>query len=331
VRSTNPTVAVRYQPLRDIAMRASWGTGFVAPDVNQLSANLPATTSGFIDPRRGNSPLPSFQFQTGGNPDLRPEESESFSAGLILTPRFIPNLRLSLDYTRIEKTDNIAALDFQQVLDNEAFLPGRVTRGPNLPTDPAGWAGPVTFLDRTNANIARSKIEAYDLQLDYRIDLAERGSLELQLMATRLDNLETQLVPTAPVVQNAGVVPFPNSASLPLKLKANLGVTWTRERWTAGWLGNYFDSYLVANPALSSSAALFLSQGSRTVDSQMYHDLFASYRFGASFLQGTEVQLTVRNVLNEEPPLDVSNTLGLYSYLGDPRLASYSLSIRHAF
>lgn len=38
---------------------------------------------------------------SGGNPDLQPEESESFTFSTVLTPRFAPGLLLSLDYYEI--------------------------------------------------------------------------------------------------------------------------------------------------------------------------------------------------------------------------------------
>jgi outer membrane receptor protein involved in Fe transport len=44
----------------------------------------------------------------GGNPNLQPEESESFTFSTVLRPRFIPNFSLVLDYYEI-KIDNVIA------------------------------------------------------------------------------------------------------------------------------------------------------------------------------------------------------------------------------
>jgi outer membrane receptor protein involved in Fe transport len=43
----------------------------------------------------------------GGNPDLRPEESESFTFSTVIEPRFFPNFSLVLDYYEIRITDVI--------------------------------------------------------------------------------------------------------------------------------------------------------------------------------------------------------------------------------
>lgn len=69
------------------------------------------------DPARGNevvgTPLfPGFNLLLGagnflgGNPDVLPERSETLSAGVIFTPRWVSDLRISVDWTRIESTTN---------------------------------------------------------------------------------------------------------------------------------------------------------------------------------------------------------------------------------
>ena len=99
--STDPTVGLRYQPTGGLTLRASWGTGFLPPGVNQLVGDAPFTfPSGvWADPKRGNTPTPEYLQITGDNPGLTPEQSESWSAGVILEPMLLPGLRLSVDYT----------------------------------------------------------------------------------------------------------------------------------------------------------------------------------------------------------------------------------------
>ena len=54
----------------------------------------------------------------GGNPFLKPEESESFTFSTVLQPRFIPNFSLVLDYYEIEITDVIASVSAQTASNN---------------------------------------------------------------------------------------------------------------------------------------------------------------------------------------------------------------------
>jgi iron complex outermembrane receptor protein len=49
-------------------------------------------------------------------------------------------------------------------------------------------------------------------------------------------------------------------------------------------------------------------------------------------LDNAEIQLGIKNVFNKKPPLDLGNSpLNFYSTLGDPRLASYYLSLKKYF
>jgi len=63
------------------------------------------------------------------------------------------------------------------------------------------------------------------------------------------------------------------------------------------------------------------------VPSQTYHDVYGGY----SFLSSVEVQAGVKNVFNKRPPFDANMTALYYSPFGDPRLATYYVSIRKAF
>jgi len=55
--------------------------------------------------------------------------------GVIFTPRFAPGFRLSVDYTRIDKIDEIQIPQPQFFLDNEDLFPGRIQRGARLAAD----------------------------------------------------------------------------------------------------------------------------------------------------------------------------------------------------
>ncbi len=330
-RSANPTFALKLQPMPDVALRVSYGKGFQPPSLTQLVRTTSTFNgSSFFDPRRGNSPLGTFNSISGGNTDLRPERSKSWSAGAIATPRLVPGLRISIDYTKLEKRDNIAGATtsaFQNLLLAEELNPGRVIRGPALPGDPANWAGPVTALDFTLRNIARADLEAVDMQIDFE-RRTPIGRFALFAMATRTLHYETQLTPAAPRIENVGI-----TRNNPLKLKANGGVSWSSGRWAASWMSHYYDSYLASQTGLVQ-----LNQGNGGwVDSQLYHDVTVTYRFGRSsgrwavLLDRLEVQIGIKNILNTQPPFDAASTGIFYSTFADPRLARYLVSLTKAY
>lgn len=338
--SANPTVALRWKFNPSLAFRASYGTGFLPPSVNQI---LPIASSGPItvtDPLRGDSTysLPAGAVLTSGNPDLDPEKSKSWSAGLIATPSFVPGLRLSVDYTRIDKSDNIASFPGGEagLLDNESLVPGRIVRGPKLPGDPEGFAGPITFIDNTLINLSRAHVSAYDVQADYSLDSNRYGKFDFYAVATWQTHYKTQVTPIAPLIENVGF-----TSNNPLRFKANAGAVWTKGPWKVGWDVRYFDSYraFTANAAVAgTNANAILNQGNGgRVDSQIYHDAHASYRFEqpvdreGRLVDYTELRFGVKNLFNAKPPYDATFGPFYYSPYGDVRLASYWISLAVGF
>jgi len=331
VRSTDPTIGLRYRPIETVMLRASYGTGFRPPGIADFANVSFGYPPGFFtDPRRGNEPTGPMLATAGGNQDVGPEQSESWSAGVVFTPASDAGLRVSLDYTRIVKTDNITSLGEQQLIDNESGFPGRVTRAVAAPGDPFG-VGRITAIDFSLVNFARLELEAFDLSIDHHWDTRKWGAVDVFVLATYQPHYRTQPVPGAALIENAGI-----GADNPLKRKADAGLTWTFRQFTLGWSTHYFDSYRVANPALGSSARVILNQGAQFVGSQVYHDLSGAYRLGAgspfAVLGNAEVQLGIKNVFNTSPPFDAANgATGFYSPFGDPRLATYYLSLKTAF
>ena len=331
--SVDPTFGMKWTPIQDLALRASYSTGFLPPDVNQMGAAfyIPGYLGGagpMIDPKRGNSVYSTYEAQFVGNPDLAPEESKSWSAGLIFTPRALPDLRVSLDYTRIEKSNAIISpgvnVSYAELIDSEDFFPERVVRAP---ADGLYDVGQIVFLDFTHMNAADVEVTAYDMQVDYAIRTERFGNFELFALATKQTEYNLKLLPSLPMTNRVGI-----TSSAPLEWKANIGANWRLGRWAAGWNASYYDSYLVADPALLSSDVTFANQGGRKVSSQLYHDMYVSFDLplAASWVSGAQVQLGANNVFNKTPPLDMGE-YNWYSEYGDPRLARYHLSLRMNF
>lgn len=339
VEGTGYTVGVRYSPIRDLVLRASYGTGFLPPSVTQLRPSLPSppVTLTLVDPKRGGvSSTFVVDLFSGGNLDLVPEESESWSIGGILTPRFLPGLRLSVDYTRIEKTDEISGIVLAQILSLEDDLPGRVTRAPLTDADRAlGFTGGViTSIDTRAVNIARTRVEAYDFQADYTLRTERLGTFHLYAVATWQPHFQRQTTARSAAVDSVG---FSNGQ---LEWRGNAGLNWESGPWTLGWNAQYYGSYRpwAATDAPATINAVVLNQGSDTIPSQTYHDVFLRYRFGADArfphvaFANTEILLGIQNIFDQSPPILASTgTTGGYSTYGDPRLRRFSISVRKHF
>ncbi|MEJ1962126.1 MAG: TonB-dependent receptor [Gammaproteobacteria bacterium] len=335
IHSTDPTLGLRYRPVRDVTFRGSFGTGFLPPRADQLVTDVPvqypaivAQILGLTDPRRGNEPLPGFTLTFGGNPGLLPEDSRSWSFGTILTPRFLPSFRMSVDWTKIKKTNNINFLTLTQSnINNELVVPGLITRAAPAPGDPYG-VGQITGFDSRLRNVAVAEVEAYDMALSYVRNIGQWGNLTLRSGATRQMHHTTQSTLAAAPEEIAGL-------ASDLRWKGNLGLTWDYRAFAFSWLTTYYDKYW-----LLSDHSIVPSQGSASIPRQVYHDMFVGYDFGArgagdlmaNVMDGLQVQLALTNIFNKEPPVDVySNPQAFYSSFGDPRMARYSLTLKKRF
>jgi outer membrane receptor protein involved in Fe transport len=331
VHSTDVTIALKYAPSPDVYLRASYGTGFLPPSIAQIAEQTINSNIFVTDPKRGNlrTLYQQIPVTVGGSPDLRPEQSKSWSLGVVATPTFLPGLRISFDYTAINKDDEIRSLSSQAIVDLEDVLSGRVTRGPLEPNAPPGFtAGPIIGLNQSLVNVAHTKVRALDFQGDYDLDLGTSGKLHFYAVATRQLDLERRTTQNTATVESVGFLDGP------LKWRANGGATWTHGPITLGWNTQYYDSYKIyASTANQSSINFFVRrQGSARIRRQNYSDVYLSYDFDGGILDKTKVALGVQNIFNQRPPT-IAETFatGGYSPYGDPRLRRFSISVRKGF
>jgi iron complex outermembrane receptor protein len=337
-KATSYTAGLRYTPVPDIALRASVGTGFLAPDVSQLfgSDSRTTTASNIVDPKRGGvaTTIGPFTSIRGGNPELKPEYSDSYSAGMILTPRVWPGFRFSIDYTKIDKTDEIANLANQQLLDYEEVLPGLVVRAPLTAADQvAGYTGGViTQLNTASVNVARRVVEAVDFQADYTRKTS-LGEFHGYAVATWNRLFASQVVPLVPLLNQIGYLGSPQ------KWRGNAGLDWSRGPWSAGWNAQFYDAqFIYSFAARTAAASTVLTQGGSRFPSQVYHDLMVSYQFGRHpegwrrMFSNVKLSVGLQNVFDREPPLaaGTGEIIG-FQNIEDPRLRRYSLTLRKHF
>lgn len=340
----NPTYSARWRVIDSITLRGSYATGYLTPKLNELlKVTNPFINISATDPQRGNEqiglPNPFFPGSyyltgfSGGNPDARPETSKTFTAGIIVEPTFAAGLRMSLDWTRITKRDNyydpleLLTPDGNPQVQRsfESFLtryPGRITRGPASD----GYAvGPIETIDASLANLVGSASESYDLAASYAHDLFG-GQLGVGLNATYVDSLTQQKVPAGENTEYAGVIGSDFLSRLSgigaLRWKGSGRVEWTGTHLGLSWQARYFDAYY-----LNETRTVELNQGAARIPRQIYHDVSGSY----SFDNGTTLRLGVNNVFNTRPPVDSVAPTRSYSTFGDPRLASYYLTLVKSF
>jgi len=139
-------------------------------------------TFNFQDPTAANAYRPDYGAsvpgRSGGNPDLQPEESESFTFSTVLQPRFIPNFSLVLDYYEITIDKVIAAVSAQVAAENCVNGPSlntsacqTLTRtGVNDPATPRDDRFLLVDFLQSSINYAKRNVRGLDFTSNYRFD-----------------------------------------------------------------------------------------------------------------------------------------------------------------
>jgi len=107
-----------YSPIKDIKFRGTYSHDIRAPNLGELFAAGTARTNSVILP--ANSPDPGsqqFQENTIGNRNLTPETANTWTVGVVASPRFIPGFTASLDYYSIDIKNAIGSITSQNTVD----------------------------------------------------------------------------------------------------------------------------------------------------------------------------------------------------------------------
>jgi outer membrane receptor protein involved in Fe transport len=317
-----------YAPTQDIRFRASYQQAVRAPNVIDLFQaqgfnlfDLDDDLCDFTDPAGDGtggsacigsnpwqvnaaqansgalkSPAGQYNYLQGGNPDLDPEEAETFTVGFVATPTFIPGLSVSVDYYDIDITKAIttvgASVTMQLCyLEGDADACNRIVRNQNGQL----WVGTGNVID-TNVNIGGVSTSGVDIAAAYGFDIGNMGSLNMSMNGTWLESLDYDPIGQA-FAEYECVGKYGNDCLTPTP-------EW-RHRARLSWATPVDALELNATWRYMGSVDLDTGATGRvdsTLDAQNYFDLagtwgatdYATFRFG------------VNNVLDDDPPLSAS-------------------------
>ena len=151
--------------------------------------------------------LSSIEIVSGGNPDLKEETSDSFTAGVVWQPSFAPGFTLSADYFDITIDDVITAPSAQDIMDACYDAPDLNNQFCGLFTRNGAAAGPVGevpyqilqgSLLQLSLNYASSKARGVDIEAGFSHDIGETGKLSTRLVWTHMLQRDDFLNPAAP-------------------------------------------------------------------------------------------------------------------------------------
>lgn len=341
---TTGKAGVKWRPVENLVLRGTYAQGFRAPFIGELfglaqfGADItdPCSNSDGTDreancralgvPAGFEQSNPQITTNTGGNPNLKPEKSDSFTAGFVYSPSWaedwswVSRLDFEATYYSHEIDDAIRAPDAQKRLDdcvasgdpNSAFCAG-ITRTPN---------GQINRFDNLLANNGSFKTDGVDLKINWGSPDYSIGRFAAGLQGTFVNKYRVTDALGQEFPQKEGVEV--NDGAIP-RVQANLQVDWFYDIWSASWTVRYIGKVTesctdgsdgspnsLTNLGLCSEPDFADNGNSRNELSEtFYNDVQFSWNapFGS---QGVKLTAGINNVFDQAPPTCVSCSLNGY-------------------
>jgi iron complex outermembrane receptor protein len=184
----NPKIAALYRPNTKVLVRASAGTGFKAPLMQDLYAATSDGNPTFIDAqacaqeRAAGGPTPActpqqYNVVSGGNKGLKEEKSISFNLGTVVQPTRDWSFGTDLFLTKL---NNVVGIDYGDAMEAERDLGAAylASKGVMVHRDSNGY---IDHIEAPMQNLAAQEITGIDLSASYRIRKVKLGMEHSQL------------------------------------------------------------------------------------------------------------------------------------------------------
>lgn len=174
-------VGANWQAIDSIRLRGNISHDIRAPNLEELFAAGTARTNTVIIPAGANAPVTgSQQFVQNqvGNLNLKPEVADSWTAGVVLTPSFLPGFSASIDYYSIKIKGAIGTPTAQQTV-NLCYEEGISSYCDNINF----VNGTLSTIDLRPINFAQQQTKGIDIEASYTVPLGP-GQFRIHGQAT---------------------------------------------------------------------------------------------------------------------------------------------------
>jgi len=159
-----PKFGMRWQPFDgQLTIRSTWGEGYREPSLEELFGSPLSGLEFSHDPMNKGAFEPETNVLISSNKNLQPEDSRTFTAGFVYTPKYVPGLDLSVDFWDTERIGVVTAPIADQVLQRE--LTGTLLPGEAVERD---IGGNITRILIQNQNIGNQESRGFDFTLQYQ-------------------------------------------------------------------------------------------------------------------------------------------------------------------
>lgn len=288
----NYKVGLHWNVNQDLKFRATQSTAFRVPNIPELfggigEGNLTTTDpcSAWDQPDANPTVAANCQAdgvpagytqlgsnvltQTGGNPELQPEDASTFTAGMVWDVNFVEGLQITLDYFDI-KIDNaiqgIAGSTKLSACYNSENMSHPFCSDGSFSRDPL--TGAVDYLSSQVANVATENVSGVDASIYYRTQLVGLNT-SFNLNMTYLDEYTVEPFAGAQPIEYAGHITGGSGSYA--RLRSDAAITMGTDTWQANYNIRMIGS---ANDINASPGDI----GARAPN-VFYHDLQGVYFF----------------------------------------------------
>jgi iron complex outermembrane receptor protein len=250
----------------------------------------------------------------GGNPNVGEEESDTRTFGVVITPRALPKLALTLDYFDISLDGAIGQLGGG--LDNTLNLCFNVIQDINSEYCRAINRNPVTgeisvpfYAEIRQANTGGLETSGYDLQVRYGFDFnwglfGNGSSLDINTSWTRLDELTLTPVQALPDVKNRCVGAYGTTCGEPVpELRGNTRFTWSSGPLSLSLRHRYIDDVTVDRYLLPLRAGITAPAYEDLVNPKLDAQNYFDFSFSLDVGRSVEIFGGMNNLLDDDPPV----------------------------
>ncbi|MCY4156722.1 MAG: TonB-dependent receptor [Gammaproteobacteria bacterium] len=314
--------SARYQPTDWLLLRASWGEGFRAGNLNNLYGARSFSAEGGTDlvacAAVGIAPDDCVEEQyptfTGGNPLLAPELSDSYNLGFVVDWEPVS---VRVDYWSIDLKDGIGLATLQGLIESElegqclntgrventidTGLPAEIIEcspGNLLKRDPA--TGALYEAEAGWGNTFRQEISGVDVDLEYELETATAGDFTFSIFGVRL--LRYRSLSRTATDWSSSLGEGVGGSARP-KYQATGLARWRYTDHTVSVYARHIAGYVRSN-----------AEGERFFEAPSHTEYDLTYLWRTPW--DGEISLGVLNVTDEDPELDS---------FASPRAAVYDL------
>ncbi|NNP68466.1 TonB-dependent receptor [Acinetobacter sp. Ac_5812] len=304
----NPKFSLRWEPIKQLMFRTSYTKGFRAPTLQEMHSpkSVTNTAATYNDPLLCPGGVPTagalpardcgmqFDRQNGGNQNLEPEKSDSFTAGVVFEP--IKNLVFTLDYFDIKVKNQITTISETAIFADPVKYADKFIRNAD---------GSLNYINTTNQNLGGIKTSGFDVGAAWRSAMTSTGQFGLSIDGTYVTDYQYQENKGMPWVGVAGSYAGLDYQAIVLRWKHTANLDWRYENWALNLQQNFSKGYKDQN-----------SNGQdHSVGDYTTYNLSGTYKG----FKNLELTLGLKNMFDAEPP--ASNVVDNFQMGYDPRYA----------